>query len=117
MFCFIYYNFIGAYHPSHQSHPRGRSRIERERVDYEEDYSSGAGMPVYHPAAHHTHHAHHPQYHAVPRETYPAARGGPQTPHNTQPHIHPTHSHRSRDPNDDYHSPHQTSSRRALNAI
>ncbi|XP_075211422.1 calcium channel protein beta subunit isoform X2 [Lycorma delicatula] len=106
----------GMYHPSHQPHPRGRSRMERERVDYEEDYNSGAGMPVYHPA-HHTHHTHHPQYHAVPRETYPTARGGPQPSHNTQPHMHPTHAHRSRDPNDDYHSPHQTSSRRALNAI
>lgn len=108
------------YHnPPHHPH-RGRSRMERERVDYEEEYSSsGAGMPVYHPPPHHMHHAHHPQYHAVPRETYPPPRGGPHPPHNMQPppHMHPAHSHRTRDPNDDYHSPHQASSRRALNAI
>ncbi|XP_039279656.1 voltage-dependent L-type calcium channel subunit beta-1 isoform X4 [Nilaparvata lugens] len=99
----------GGYHPHHS---RARSRaMDRDRVDrgdYDEDYqsSSPVGGDMY--GAHHG------------GPSRGGASGPPAPSATAHAHLHPLpHAHhRPRDPPpDDYHSPHQASSRRALNAI
>uniref|UniRef100_A0A1B6DVA6 Guanylate kinase/L-type calcium channel beta subunit domain-containing protein n=1 Tax=Clastoptera arizonana TaxID=38151 RepID=A0A1B6DVA6_9HEMI len=91
----------GMYHPPH---PRGRSRMERDRGDYDEYNTSMPPREVYHTPPHHQY-LHH---------------GGP--PHemmysrNAGPGEHRSSTMRDSD-HTDYHPPHRASSRRVLNAI
>ncbi|KAK7790371.1 hypothetical protein R5R35_004148 [Gryllus longicercus] len=99
--------------PVYHQHPRGRSRLERDRAEYD-DYNAPLATRdsmMYH--HHHHHHGPPPSHHAhfgpVPHQQGPI---GPEEKYHHQP------PHRSamRDP-EDYHSPHRGSSRRVLNAI
>lgn len=104
--------------PIYHQHTRGRSRLERDRGDYEE-YNAGPrdGMSVYH------HHPHLHQHQHPPHQQshHPSHYGGSQY-HRGIPggseerYHHPQHRATVREA-EDYHSPHRASSRRALNAI
>lgn len=98
------------YHPPH---PRGRSRMERERVEYDE-YSPTVMQPpppreMYHQSAHPQYMSHHG---GPPRDMYPRSSVAPEDNY----HQHRSSAIRETD-HTDYHSPHKASSRRALNAI
>lgn len=88
------------YHPPH---PRGRSRMERDRGEYDEYNASVQTREMYHTTPH-------PQY---------LHHGGP--PHDMYSRSAGSGEHRSsamrESDHTDYHPPHRASSRRVLNAI
>ncbi|XP_033608535.1 voltage-dependent L-type calcium channel subunit beta-1 isoform X5 [Cryptotermes secundus] len=104
--------------PVYHQHARGRSRLERDRGDYEE-YNAGPrdGMSVYH------HHPHLHQHQHPPHQLshHPSHYGGSQhqrgIPGGSEERYHHSQHRSTMREAEDYHSPHRASSRRALNAI
>lgn len=112
-----------------QPHSYGRSRLERDRSEYDE-YGDRREMMYHHPHyrqhehSHHMPHSHHGHHSGVLlREQY-AARASGSSEERYYPgddrylpeeRYHGEERYHRRD--DDYHSPHHAPSRRALNAI
>lgn len=125
-----YVNFLGA--PMYHQHPRGRSRLERDRTTEYDEYAGVSPRDNVAAGYHHPHH-HHPHHHQPQEPSQPLHHHHHQPHHSMAmtPHYGPPSSrgnpvlvaeerYRHRGPvrdADDYHSPHRASSRRALNAI
>ncbi|XP_067001390.2 voltage-dependent L-type calcium channel subunit beta-1 isoform X2 [Anabrus simplex] len=96
----------------YHQHSRGRSRLERDRADYD-DYNAGM-VPRDGIMYHHHHHSQQQSLHA-----HFGAPSHPRGPMGGEEKYHPQQQppRSAMRETDDYHSPHKASSRRALNAI
>ncbi|XP_069691739.1 voltage-dependent L-type calcium channel subunit beta-1 isoform X4 [Periplaneta americana] len=104
--------------PVYHQHPRGRSRLERDRGEYDE-YNAGPtrdGMSMYHhhPHLHQQQHTHPSSHHS---SHYAASQHHRGIPGGSEERYHHSQHRSAMRETDDYHSPHRASSRRALNAI